>query len=607
MSDDEQVELLREELGDIRRDLLEGLGAQRGAVEALGHEVGQVAYGAARIREDVTQLRNAVGTVHGAVAEVAASVSQLDRKFDEFTERYAKDQARAAAEAELTQLTLQWHSRFEQRRHTRTLARGLVYTLTRDALERGLVDAATVEACAQEQMLKEPSFWLAPAVVALAARHRGEPEKAGRAVGQAFSLDPARCRLFFALTCSRLGEQSDAASWMNSYLSFLDPYALDEDFPVVLDAIASDELGHEALGFAQVAMRRWAEQLDLAQSAAGSDGVARHVWGLRRRVPKNDYAALERCAPDWEQLVSGWELASVPGAVLSYVEDEFPEDPVLDDSPGGHTETALVSLIDRLDPQERAMDDRMRYLRLVIEHEGDREEALRRHQGHEAARGPADLRTLLVNSVFVPEAVDLGDAARLLVLRILWPGVLETVREYADQSRRMFPTALEVEVREWKALVPVDPAAVVDAEPLVTDLKERIHARTHQQVEAVGLRRFHLLTALLLTPVNAVLAILISAGATRVVCALVCFGCALWSGHEWRRVPLRKQELHQEGGRLARRSEALLRSGLKQRTAFFAEWSSGLRAVSDLTEWSTRTWGEEPGELETGEKTGTEA
>ncbi|HEY8986073.1 MAG TPA: hypothetical protein VIU15_41675 [Streptomyces sp.] len=598
MDDGVEADGILYELSELRRDLIAGQRDQMVAVAAVESDVDAVGAELAHARAEIATLSHDVNAV-------ASDIQQLAVRFEKFTERYVRDQVRAAAEAELTQLTLQWHSRFEQRRRTRALARGLVHTLTRDALHRGMVDAATVEACAEESMLMEPSFWLAPAVVALAARHRDQPERARRARSQAYSLDPARSNLFFALTCSRLGELSEAARWMDRYLHSLDPYALDDDFPIVLDAIAANELGHEAHSYARQAMTRWAAQLDLAQGTTGPDPMADHVWKLRHRLPDDGFTELERlCAQEWGQLRSGWELASVPTAVLDYFQEQFPDDTGHGETPDRHADSALISLIERLDPEEQALDGRMRYLRLVIEHEGDREKAHRIHTRREEAQEPADLETLLVNAVFVPETVRLGDEARLFVLRILWPGVLHAVLECTDRAQHLLPPSLDIQVEEWNGVVPADPAVAVDAEPLVSELTGRIHERTHRRIEAVHLNRARLVTAGLLTPVWCGLAIAVDAGLTRVVFATLCLSCMGWVLYEWRRVPARRQELHREGRRTARQSEELLRSGLEQRRHFFAAWIGNLRDATELAAWGIWVWGDEPGELEPGDGIG---
>ncbi|MFF7231155.1 hypothetical protein [Streptomyces sioyaensis] len=598
MDDEMEVDRTLEELIELRCDVVAGQRDQKAAIAELESDVDAVGTELLRVRTEIETLSRDVSLVASDTRELVAS-------FDRFTERYARDQVRAAAEAELTQLTLQWHNRFEERRRTRALARGLVHALTRDALDRGMVDTATVETCAEERMLMEPSFWLAPAVVALASRHRDQPERARRARSQAYSLDPARSNLFFALTCSRLGELSEAARWMDRYLHSLDPYALDEDFPIVLDAIAANELGHEAHSYARQAMTRWAAQLDLAQSVTVSDPVADNVRKLRHRLPEDSFTELERlCTPEWDQLRRGWELASVPTAALNYFQDQFPGGTSPENGSDKHADSALDSLIERFDPEERALDDRMKYLRLVIEHAGDRDKALLIHKERVTAQEPADLETLLVNAVFVADGVRLGDEARLFVLRILWPGVVRAALACADRARQLLPHSLGIQVQEWNGVVPADPSVAVDPEPLVAELAGDIHERTHRRIEAVHLNRIRLVAAGILVPLWCGLAMTVDAGLARVVYGTLCVLCVGWSVYEWGRVPARRQELRREGSLMALRSEELLRSGLEQRRHFFAAWIANLRDSSELTAWGAGTWGNEPGVLGSGDGKG---
>ncbi|MFI1171531.1 hypothetical protein [Streptomyces melanogenes] len=603
MSERFEIESLDGELGEVFGALAAGQGRQAEVLDAVARGVGSLDATVSTVRAEIAEVRGELAAVADELRGVAQSVRVLDDSvaqlrdgFTEFTERYVKDQARALAEAELARLTLEWQSRFDQRRRTRALAHGLVHTLTRDAVERGVVDVAAVEACAAERLLMEPSYWLAPAVVALAARHRGEAQRARRAVSHAYSLDPAKSNLFFALTCSRLGEFREAARRMDQYLRSIDSYALDEDFQIVLDAVACRELGDDAHTYAVLAMKRWAGQLDLARSNGKTDPVADHLWELRRRVPVDAFPELgQLCAKEWGQLRRGRELASVPVAALEYLRQQFPSEPVAWAESGTYAEGALDALIDRYDAEERVLDRRMEYLRRVIDHGGDVDEARRSVSVDDDARGPADLRTLLVNAVFVPRSVLLGDEARRLVLRTLWPRVLGAAQECVDRAVHLLPRELAIGTDEWSGVVPTDPLADVNAKPLVAELRGAIEERTDRRVDAVRLNQVRLWGAVLLTLVAGVLAFITDAGTARVVSACLGLGFAGWAAYEWRRVPVRKRELRTEGSGLVRRRVRMLRLGLEQREKFFGVWTDDLHGADGLRAWGAETWREDDG------------
>ncbi|MDI5970005.1 hypothetical protein POF50_011755 [Streptomyces sp. SL13] len=558
-------------------------------VDAMGIRVEMVQHNVTAIRGDLQTMASELGTVSHTVDRVEDSVRQLSQSLAEFTERYARDQVRVRAEAELARLTTEWHARFEQRRQTRALAHGLVHALTKDALEKGVVDRDLVAACAQERMLMDRGFWLGPAVVALAARHLDKAPQMRRARAQAYSIDQARANLFFTLTCTRLGEQDEAARWMDRYLQSLDPYALDEDFHVVLDAVACNELGAEAHAYTRHTMRQWLSRLDLAQAATLETQVASHMSDLGKELPAKRYQELSSvCADDWNVLRSGWEWATIPKATLAHLRRAFPGD--LDDGPAGHADSALDALIDRHDVDEAELASRIRYLELVVEHDGDEEAARQDHAAQRNAAKPVNLRTLLVNAVFVPDAVRLGEEARLLALRAMWPHVLKASNTYVQRSLSLLPLQIDVTWGGWNRPLATDPAVAVSEQQLVSEVVRLIEERTHQKIESVQLHRFRFLASAVVAVVSSIAAFITPQGPLRVTAVILGIAAVILAITEWRRVPTRKQELSREGRNSALTAAAVLNGALTQRITFFTAWRANLEVAPQLAAWADQAW-----------------
>ncbi|MEV0122642.1 hypothetical protein AB0I16_14025 [Streptomyces sp. NPDC050703] len=584
-------------------DLTELLGALAQVdrdIDTVGEQVVAVQGEVSSLRDEVRTVASTLDGVSHTMTRVEDAVRQLGDAFDEFTDRYAKDQVRAMAEAELTRLTVDWNARFEQRRRTRALAHGLVSALTRNALEHGTVDKDLVAACAQERMLMAPDFWLGPAMVALAARHLDRAEQMHRARGHAYSLDSARSNLFFALACTRLGEQGEAASWMDRYLQALDPYNLDEDFHVVLDAVACHELGITALSSTQQAMNRWLGRLDLSQSGLLVNQVAHHMGALAKELPIKTYRELSiACGADWDALRRGWEWATVPQSTLAHLRDAFPAD--RDDRPhAGHADSALDALIDRHDADEAALATRIGYLELVIEHGGDERGAREEHAARQIAARPVDLRTLLVNAVFTPESVRLGHEARLLALRAVWPQMRRAFQAYADRSESLLPTRIDVTWDQWRCPLPADPDKAVAEETLIRNLRGKIEERTRHRVESVRIDAFRFIAANAVILMSAASVFLVPRGTPRIAVILTGVAAAVWAAFEWRRVPSRKEELSREGRHTVHAVTSAASRTLAQRVAFFTAWRENLDAVSRLEDWAEQAWQGEAGALEAG-------
>ncbi|MFJ3762858.1 hypothetical protein [Streptomyces sp. NPDC090080] len=575
------------------------LRAMHGRVGSLDTRVGTVHSDIVSLRAQLNAVENGLIDLSTTVDRVEDTVRRLDSRLDDFTDRYAKDQARTHAEAELTRLTIDWQARFEQRRQTRALAHGLVNTLTKDSLDRGVVDKDVLAACTHERMLMEPTFWLSPATVALAARYLGREPQMHRARGQAYQLDQARSNLFFSLTSTRLGEQDNAASWMDRYLQSIDPYALDENFHVVLDAVASSELGMQAHALTRQAIGRWVGRLDLAQATTLSKQVLDHMGELGKNLPNKNFQELGRvCTGNWDDLRQGWEWATVPEATLAHLRRAFPGNG--DERPAGHAASALDALIDRHDADEAALASRMRYLELVVEHGGDEQTASREHAAQRAAARPVDLRTLLVNAVFVPEAVPLGEDARLLALRAVWPQILDASKAYTDRSRSLLPHQIDFTYEEWRRPVPVDPTAEIPAEPLVHEFRKAIQDRTRHRIASVQLNVLRLVSAAGLATACITTAFLVTRGTIRIAVIVGAVAAALWALAEWRRVPAQRHELNEEGRHAARTGAATLSRALYQRVTFFSTWYDNLESAPQLRTWAETAWRHEKGALEGG-------
>jgi hypothetical protein len=450
-----------------------------------------------------------------------------------------------------------------------------------------MVNTITVRSCAEERMLLEPTYWLAPAIMAVAATFRDETQQGERARAHACTLDAAKANLFFALTSSRLGNEAEAAAWMDTYLQSLDPEELGQEFCVVLDAIASNELGEEALSYTRQAMAGWNRSLHRMPDGA--------QWGvrlrnLRQQLSENEYTALrETCADDWGALRYGWELATVPGRTLAYFQRTFPDglegvDQTV--SNGRHVETALERLINQLEPDEAHLHEQMRRLEHIIEHEGDREAAA---QAHESSLGPESepipFMMLLDQAVFTPDTAQLGLQARRMALRAIWPSLENAANQLVTESRRQLPRDITLSLAGYSWKLPTDPDHIVERDKLVNDLAARLEQRTQARSDAVVRRWPRFFGALLSGTATGTLVVPFLDGVAQAaffLLTLVVFGVALW---EICGLPLRRRHVREQGDQLRHEAVARLAKALQQREDFFEQWHENLLDLAALTRW----------------------
>ncbi|MFG2569942.1 hypothetical protein ACGFR6_31520 [Streptomyces sp. NPDC048567] len=549
------------------------------------------------VETDVVRLSGEVSNVRQEIAGLESTVTDTRQTLDTFIEQYGRDREVSKAQAELSRLTTEWHASFAQRKQTRALARGLVHTLTAQAIYRNVVNTATVRACSEERLLLEPTYWLAPATMAVAAKFRDEEEQGERARAHACALDAAKANLFFSFTCSRLGDETEAAAWMDLYLQSLDPDELGQDFLVVLDAIAGKELGEKALGYARQAMARWNRGVSPLSAGApasvgilGSTQLGSRLLNLRGRLTENRYADLRKtCGDQWEALRDAWELSTVPDRTLTHLEHMFPDGFDGADTPvgnGGHVESALERLIDQLEPDEADMRERMRRLERVIEHGGDLEAADRAHESSVSPDGaPIALMELLDQAIFEPDEVRLSQPARRMALRAIWPDLEEAAQRLVTASRNRLPRHITLSVAGWDCSVPTDPQMMVQSGRVVDELDTHIERQTQVRSDAVARRWPRVIGALVIGAFTLALVVPFVDGAARWFFALLTIGLFTGAVWEFGSVPFRRRRVRDHGDQLRHEAVATMDKALRQCKDLLEDWQDAVEQLDLLTRW----------------------
>ncbi|MFJ9641080.1 hypothetical protein [Streptomyces sp. NPDC101178] len=587
-------------------ELREGLRALRAAheqnAEAVRRLIAQYPVRDAALtglKDELDGQKAVLAEVRQEVAAIARTVDSIHEEFAGFLERYGRHQAVANARAELSQLTVIWKADYADRQRTRNLARGLVHELTAQAVRDGSVDPAVIDACVAERWLAEPTYWLAPAAMAVAARHRGDDGQVSRATSYAFSCrDPAKSKLFFALTWSRMGRLSEAASWMDRYLRSLRRDELGPEFTVLLDAIADAELGHEALTYASETMARWFREDPAALSwgpASSSTRLRRWQPWLRRfsaAEPTDGFAALrELSGGGWDVVEESWKSATAASGAARYLMEEFPAQRPVSGRKGQYTDRALDHLIDQQEPDEARLRRRMAQLQKLIDQDGNTQAVVLGDPTLEEET--LDFVTLLERAVFAPESLSLGPPGRRFALSCVWESVREATAALALRSRTSMPATVVLTVDGWSCEVPTHGSGPLDTVQVAEELHAYQESRIRSHVESVapswaltlGCGALAVLDAVLLLP------FLTGIGFALFLLLAVALGCgALWGII---RVPVRRHGLREEGVRRQAESVRQLNEAMNQVLTLSAEWRHGLAVAARLETWSPVELGED--------------
>src|SRR4051794_14923495 len=160
-----------------------------------------------RITEVSLEVHNHVRDVNGRVATVQSQQEVLSRDlaglaqdFAAFVEADAQQKELQLAETRIVKVRQELETSFGYYAEVRRRATGIL-----QALDAGLVTHDTIQHTTEDMMMSAPGYWLAPALVGLAAWIRADRETAERAVAESLRRDDYKASLYFSLVLHRYG------------------------------------------------------------------------------------------------------------------------------------------------------------------------------------------------------------------------------------------------------------------------------------------------------------------------------------------------------------------------------------------------------------------
>ena len=405
------------------------------------------------LEDRLDALGDFVGAAHSEIHAVGRSVDDLREDVTSLTQDFHSYAAKQEltnriqlAEIRLVKLRQEIEHRFGHYAEIRRMARGIL-----EANDLAVVRQDTLRAAAEELMLRAPGYWLAPALVALAAWISDEEEVANRACAEALHRDDERTSLFFALVCRRFGRKETSLHWLQRYFAGLDGGALDRKAAIVIDAYVSGLLGRDADGlirhridgwidrfsrvysFADAQEKRWYEAMKAMCPAPPAEGSFPY---LRVHTDRSVSEALERtlsCARLYEKLSTHFQQI------------------VTQTAPPRTLKQQLDSILERLaadfDAAEKPLHMKSIFEKLVI-HEGGREDRARRILAEKvkAFDERRDFMQLLSDAAMHPQEMQASPALQKMALALGRDAILSAFRDIVAENRAAIPQTIKFRI-----------------------------------------------------------------------------------------------------------------------------------------------------------------
>ena len=394
----------------------------------------------------VGAAQSEIHAVGRSVDDLRGDVETLTQDFHTYAAKQELTNRIQLAEIRLVKLRQETEHRFGHYAEIRRMARGIL-----EANDLAVVRQDTLRAAAEELMLRAPGYWLAPALVALAAWISDEEEVANRACAEALHRDDERTSLFFALVCRRFGRKETSLHWLQRYFAGLDGGALDRKAGIVIDAYVSGLLGRDADGlirrridgwidrfsrvysFADAQEKRWYEAMKAMCPDPPAEGSFPY---LRVHTDRSVSEALERtlsCARLYEKLSTHFQQI------------------VAQTAPPRTLKQQLDSILERLaadfDAAEKPLHMESILEKLVI-HEGGREDRARRILAEKvkAFDERRDFMQLLSDAAMHPQEMQASPALQKMALALGRDAILSAFRDIVAENRAAIPQTIKFRI-----------------------------------------------------------------------------------------------------------------------------------------------------------------
>ena len=194
----------------------------------------------------------------------------------------------------------EWEQQFGRYKEVRELAAGIIYVL-----DSGIISRSVILDVTERLAIRAPRYWLAPAVLAVAAWLDDDKNLYFDSINSALALDHSKTALFMTLLLRHQARTEVMRQWISSYLTGLDPVNLPTDFAVVIEAVAGGTLGADSAPQLATRMRDWYEHAARSRDVEAEE-IGQWERNLLSLAAAGDYAeqfpVLAQSSPTWELL-----------------------------------------------------------------------------------------------------------------------------------------------------------------------------------------------------------------------------------------------------------------------------------------------------------------
>lgn len=400
------------------------------------------------IRSDVDDVAAQVQGVGRELSSTRSELAELERLFREFIAADAMAKELQLAETRQVKVRQELETKYGYYAEVRRHATGIL-----QAADISIVRQETIASATEELMLAAPRYWLAPALVALAAWLNDNRPLAAKALAEALRRDDEKTSLFFALISRRASRALATATWMDRYFGMQTPTKLDRQTVVLVDALANGVFGVDVQAKCTARAQSWIEELS---ERAGFIDEQRNQWNaaLCSKTPDLDgaqrYRYLSKHSPTWPALDSTMNRAGLHEVILEHFRRIF-EGTI---PPSANIQIAVDNLLSKLvsnfDDEELPLRREERLCQLIIDERGNRRTAQEKYTLESAALDEQiSFTQLLTNAAMHPETSHASRATQRYATAMSKEWITQAHADITAANRAAEPASIEIQIENW--------------------------------------------------------------------------------------------------------------------------------------------------------------
>ncbi len=250
------------------------------------------------IKSDMSGVHSELGTLNFKQDHLESELVKFADFFADFVESDIKRKALQLAETRQGNLKQDLQIKFGYYSDVRRMATGIL-----QGVDTGVISDETLKFTTEEIMIKAPGYWLAPALVSLAAWVRNDKNTTEKALTEALKRDDYKTTLFFMMVMRRLTRNDASLKWLERYFMHQNPHNLDREFIIILEAVTTGVFPPAARQLMMMNVKNWLDQLTQGDTFV-DEQKSQWVNFFEALGPLSDdkYPLLEKFSSNWNSL-----------------------------------------------------------------------------------------------------------------------------------------------------------------------------------------------------------------------------------------------------------------------------------------------------------------